>query len=100
MLLDVKQGLCFTINLVGTLIWKRINEGWPVTDIERYVAGTFSIPLDQARDDTQKFLRVLIERRLVEIGNGGQTTRNRLSWISGLFTGLAKLRPGRAREQE
>lgn len=100
-LLDVKQGLCFSINPVGTVIWKRVNEGWPVTDVMRYLAETFSISLDQARDDTQEFLDVLLEKRLVEMGNGGRTTGNRLSRISGLLAGLAKLRrAGRTRKQE
>lgn len=90
-LLDVKQGLCFSINPVGTLIWKRVSDGCAVTQIVQYLTETFSISPEQARTDTQEFLDSLIEKRLVQELNRKETGNSRRGWVAETFPRLWKL---------
>lgn len=90
MLLDVTQGLCFSINPVGALIWKRVSDGYAVTQIVQYVAETFSMSAEQARTDIQEFLDVLIEKRLV-LQDCKEPENGRRGWIAETFSGLRKL---------
>jgi hypothetical protein len=100
-LLDVKQGFCFSINPVGTLIWKRVSDGCSIAQIVQYLAETFSISAEQARTDTQEFLDSLIEKRLVQQQDRKETGNGRRYRIAEKFPGLWKLvRLNRTRQLE
>lgn len=100
-LLDVQQGLCFSINPVGTLIWKRVRDGCTVTQIAQHMAETFSISTEQARSDTQEFLEILIEKRLVQQHDRKETGNGQHGWLAETFPWLWKLfTTGRARQPE
>ncbi|HEY6249490.1 MAG TPA: PqqD family protein [Candidatus Angelobacter sp.] len=90
-LLDVKQGLCFSINPVGMLIWKRVSDGCAVTQIVQYLAESFGISTEQASNDTQEFLDVLIEKRLVQQQDRKDTGNDRQGWFAETFPRLWKL---------
>jgi hypothetical protein len=101
-LLDVKQGLCFSINPVGMLVWKRVRDGCTTTQIAQYLAETFSISPEQARNDTQEFLHELMEKRLVqEEEDRTESSNGRRGWIAETFPSLWKLvRSNRTRQME
>lgn len=87
-LLDIRQGLCFSINPVAVLIWKRVSEGCGIDEITEYLASTFTIPKEQARLDAEEFLQTLIEKRLVGASNGFKPRPARwrkIVALSGLF---------------
>lgn len=65
-LLDVRQGLCFSMNPIGNLIWKHLSEGWEPAQITQQLADTFKISTEQASNDLQEFLRDLKQRQLVQ----------------------------------
>jgi hypothetical protein len=64
-LLDVKQGLCFPLDQLGTLIWKRIELGYQVGEIAQYISETFQISLEEASSDVHEFVQQLQSKRLV-----------------------------------
>lgn len=100
-LLDVTQGLCFSINPVGALIWKRVSDGCALSQIAQYLAETFSISVAQARNDTQEFLDALIEKRLVQEPDRKETGAGRHGWFTETFSRLWKLvRPNPTRQLE
>lgn len=94
-LLDVTQGICFSINCVGVLIWKQAGEGRELDQIAEYIAETFNISLEQARIDTQEFLDVLKEKQLVQAlgSSGSQNGRHRRFWR--IPAGLSRLVRGK-----
>jgi hypothetical protein len=65
-LLEVGHGVCFGINPVGTIIWKRINEGSEPKQIAQQLAETFNITVEQAYSDVQDFLESLKQKQLLE----------------------------------
>lgn len=85
-LLDIQQGLCFSVNPLGTVIWKLICDGHPETQIAEHLVSTFGISEEQARGDTDEFLRVLIEKRLVERLDHQQSQNRRRGWWAKTFS--------------
>jgi Coenzyme PQQ synthesis protein D (PqqD) len=69
-LLDIRQGLCFSINPVGAIIWKHIREGCDSSQIAQYVVQAFDIPAEQARNDVQEFIEDLKQKQLVHERGG------------------------------
>jgi hypothetical protein len=80
-LLDVREGMCFPLDLVGTLIWKRLEQGSQVREIAQHIADTFHIPLDQASGDVKEFVQQLQKERLV-INEDGESQARTSGWIS------------------
>lgn len=70
-LLDVEQGLCFSMNAVGVFIWTRLNRGVKVNDISFQLARTFDISVEHATNDVNEFLRCLQQKRLLQ-GQGSK----------------------------
>jgi hypothetical protein len=69
-LLDVQQGLCFPLDQVGTLIWKRIELGYQIGEIAQYISETYQIPLEQASYDVHEFVQQLQSKHLVHEQQG------------------------------
>jgi hypothetical protein len=55
-LLDVRGGMCFPLDQVGTLIWKRLEQQLPIDVIAQEIVRTYRIPLQQASVDVQEFV--------------------------------------------
>jgi coenzyme PQQ synthesis protein D (PqqD) len=64
-LLDVRQGLCFSMNPVAALIWKQLVQGCNSTDVAHNLARTFDISLEQASIDVQEFVHQLAQLQLL-----------------------------------
>ena len=64
-LLDIEQGLCFSLNPVGTKIWEMIKAGRSVNEIADSLEEEFHLPRSQFLQDIADFLRQLQEMKLV-----------------------------------
>ena len=64
-LLDVSQGLVFSLNPVGTIIWQHLSDGRAHEEIADRLVGEFGIERDQALNDLKVFLQQLEQRRLM-----------------------------------
>lgn len=80
-LLDITQGLCFSINPVGAIIWKHINEGCDPCQIAQHLVDKFRISSEQAHTDVGEFLQELREKQLLH--EFGSTTAQ--SWRFRIF---------------
>src|SRR5215470_1293370 len=79
-LLDIKQGLCFGMNLLGAKIWELLKQGCPpaaiVDNLEKEFEG---VARSQLEIDVTEFLNELRTRRLITIGPQEQPRRSALS---------------------
>jgi hypothetical protein len=82
-LLDIEQGLCFPLDQVGTLIWKRLEQGSQVAEISQHIAETFHISLEQAFGDVQEFVQQLQLQHLLRETQGAKEPL-RPQWIAAL----------------
>jgi hypothetical protein len=64
-LLDIEQGLCFSLNPVGTRIWEMIKDGRSIDEITDALEQEFRLPRIQLLADISDFVKQLENMRLV-----------------------------------
>jgi fibrillarin-like rRNA methylase len=64
--LDIKQGQMFNVNLAGSRILELLETGTPASKIADAISREFEISRETAMQDVQEFLQTLQERRLLE----------------------------------
>jgi hypothetical protein len=64
-LLDIQQGLCFSINPIGGQIWRMLKQGRSFDQIVDNLVAEFSIPKDQVRGDVMEFVTLLNQKGLL-----------------------------------
>jgi hypothetical protein len=75
-LLDVQQGICFSLNPVGLRIWKLLKERSSREQIVESLAQEFSVPKFQLLSDVDEFVAALEAQHLVQQrGPDGASTK-------------------------
>ena len=74
-LLDVEQGICFSLNPIGLRIWELIKKRCSVDQIADSLAQDFSVPRAQLLSDAAEFIEALEAKRLIQ--RPGQTAPKR-----------------------
>ncbi len=64
-LLDIEQGLCFSLNPIGTRIWEMVKDGRSLDEIMDALEKEFRLPRTQLLVDVSDFLKRLEEMRLI-----------------------------------
>jgi len=64
-LLDITQGLCFTMNPVGARIWEMLKLNHSREEIVQALSGDYGVPREQVAEDVDAFLSQLRGRNLV-----------------------------------
>jgi hypothetical protein len=64
-LLDIQQGLCFSINPMGSKIWNMMKQEQSFDHIVDNLAAEFSIPKEQVRGDVMEFATLLYQKGLL-----------------------------------
>lgn len=64
-LLDIDQGLCFSMNPVAARIWEMLKMNHSVDFIVDTLANDFSVPRDQVLEDVRAFLCQLQNQHLL-----------------------------------
>jgi len=64
-LMDIEGGQMFNLNVVGSIIWRRLSEGDSPEQIARNLASEFNIPYEQAFTDVNELLQQLVAQHLV-----------------------------------
>lgn len=67
--LDVKQGQLFKVNLVGSRILELLAARTPDSEIADAISREFEISRETATQDVQEFLQTLQQQKLVEQAN-------------------------------
>ncbi len=81
-LLDIEQGICFSLNPVGLKIWELLKKRYPYDQIVGALAQDFAVPPSQLRSDVAEFLQSLEAKRLIR--RPGHTVVTR-SWLTRIF---------------
>jgi hypothetical protein len=71
-LLDIEQGLCFSLNPIGTMIWEMVKDGHSIAEITDALQEEYHLPRSQLVGDISDFLKQLEQMRL--IGEQSSTT--------------------------
>lgn len=70
-LLDIEQGLCFSLNPIGTRIWAMVKDGRSLHEITDALEKEFRLPRTQLLVDVSDFLKRLEEMRLIGENSSG-----------------------------
>ncbi len=82
-LLDIEQGICFSLNPVGLKIWELLKTHHSVDEIADDLVQDFRISRSQILSDIVEFLQSLEAKRLIR--RPGHTVPTR-SWLTRIFT--------------
>jgi hypothetical protein len=83
-LLDIEQGICFSLNPVGLKIWELLKNECSLDQIVEALGKDFPVPRKQLLSDAIEFIEALESKRLVR--RPGNTVVKK-GWFSGIFTG-------------
>jgi hypothetical protein len=83
-LLDVEQGICFSLNPVGLKIWELLKKGCSLEQIADALGQEFPVSRPQLVSDTREFIEALEAKHLIRRPN--QTIPKR----SGFFENLLR----------
>ena len=81
-LLDIEQGICFSLNPVGLRIWEMVKNRKSVDQIADTLAQDFPVPRSQLVSDVLEFLQALETKRLIH--KPGDIPSRR-SWLAKIF---------------
>jgi hypothetical protein len=81
-LLDIEQGICFSLNPVGLKIWELLKTHHSVNEIADDLAQDFPISRSQLLFDVVEFLQSLEAKHLVRRAD---QTPSRQSWLTRVF---------------
>jgi hypothetical protein len=72
-LLSIRAGSYFGFNGVGTQIWNMLDEPRRIGEICDVLSQTYDVDSDTVTRDVAKFLKILLDRRLVRVANTGES---------------------------
>ena len=78
-LLDIEQGICFSLNPVGLRIWELLKNRCSLDQIADALGQEFSVPRDQVLSDASEFVGALEAKHLIRRPND---TLPKKSWFS------------------
>jgi hypothetical protein len=66
-LLDLQKGKYYSLNAVGTQIWKKLEEGSSPPEIVDHLAAFFRAPLERVQIDFEAFVNHLENKGLIHV---------------------------------
>ena len=81
-LLDIEQGICFSLNPVGLKIWELLKKRYSVEQIADALAQDFAVPRSQLFSDVVEFLQSLEAKHLIRRSGHRVAAR---SWLTRIF---------------
>ena len=89
-LLDIEQGICFSLNPVGLKIWELLKKHYSVDRIADALAQDFPVPRSQLHSDVVEFLQALEAKRLIYPAGRVVATQ---SWLTKIFPWIKQRAP-------
>jgi hypothetical protein len=83
-LLDIEQGVCFSLNPVGLRIWELLKRRCSLDQIAEALVQEFSVPRSQVLSDATEFIAVLEAKHLIRRPHH---TVPKKSWLSRILPG-------------
>lgn len=87
-LLDIEQGVCFSLNSVGLRIWELLKMPCTLDQIADTLAREFSVPRSQVLSDAAEFIEALEAKHLIQ--PLGVAARNR-RWLARMLPRRKKI---------
>jgi Coenzyme PQQ synthesis protein D (PqqD) len=81
-LLDIEQGICFSLNPVGLKIWELLKQGQSVDKVADTLATEFPVSRQQVLADTEEFISELEAKHLIR---RSEQKQSRKSWFERLM---------------
>jgi coenzyme PQQ synthesis protein D (PqqD) len=81
-LLDIEQGICFSLNPVGLKIWELLKRHCTVEQVADALSRDFSVPREQLIADAREFVAALEAKHLIYrpgLSSGGNSWLRRLT---------------------
>jgi Coenzyme PQQ synthesis protein D (PqqD) len=79
LLLDIEQGVCFSLNPVGLRIWELLKKRRSLDQIAEALGQEFSVPQSQVLSDATEFIAALEAKHLIRRPH---ETVSKKSWFS------------------
>src|SRR5713226_6163647 len=83
-LLDIEQGVCFSLNPVGLRIWELLKKQRSLDQIAEALGQEFSVPRSQVLSDATEFIAALEAKHLIRRPHH---TVPKKSWFSRILPG-------------
>lgn len=93
-LLDIEQGICFSLNPVGLKIWDLLKKKSSLDQIVTALAADFAVPRDQLRSDACEFIDSLRVKQLLR--RAGEAESPKPGIVRSLFRRFHSARTVRA----
>ncbi|HWY54137.1 MAG TPA: PqqD family protein [Terriglobales bacterium] len=81
-LLDIEQGICFSLNPIGLKIWELLKTHHSVDEIADELAQSFPVSRSQLLSDVVEFLQSLEAKRLIHRADEAVAKQ---SWVRRIF---------------
>jgi Coenzyme PQQ synthesis protein D (PqqD) len=81
-LLDIEQGMCFSLNPVGLRIWELLKRQRSLDQIADALGHEFSVPRSQILSDATEFIAALEAKQLIRRPSHASPQR---PWLSRIF---------------
>ena len=65
-LLDLNTGLYFSLNSVGSFVWRLLDGSRTARDIAEHLSANYDVDPDTAARDTEELIRDLLDQRLIQ----------------------------------
>lgn len=65
-LLDLNTGLYFSLNSVGSFVWRLLDGLHTAQDIAEHLSATYDVDPETAVRDTEELIRDLLDQRLIQ----------------------------------
>jgi hypothetical protein len=88
-LLDIQQGLCFSLTPVAAHVWRLLRLNCSVEEITNSVCAEFDAPREQIEGDVASFLSSLRQHKLLL--DRHQDSVHRGGWLPALWSRLRRL---------
>lgn len=80
-LLDIEQGICFSLNPVGLKIWELLKKRYDFDRVVDALSRQFPVSREQLMADTREFVAALEAKRLIRRPQSSRKT----SWLARLL---------------
>lgn len=84
-LLDIEQGICFSLNPVGFKIWELLKKNFSLNQIVDALGTEFPVGRAQLRRDAQEFIEALRARHLLRRADEDESEARRPGFLRDLF---------------
>src|SRR5215813_8565620 len=70
-IINLANGVYYSMDKVGALVWERLQAGYTLDDVIRAVTGTYDVSLEQAESNVVELVQELLQENLLVTSENG-----------------------------